>query len=384
MSFFLTPISSVLASGVGIDAYAQYHKNFRHSLQWCDEFNGFAGKIQEKISISNLLKPNLQKKLDRVHKLALGSINHFDPVNFSVCSEYLPIISASARGCVEKLFLETDLFLHQKKNSIYSSPLTTAGSISALLAQVLKSSAFHLNVSATCSSSLAALVFAKNILLSREYNDVLLVASEAPLHPFIFAQMKALNILASSNKDKEYPYRPFADENNLAGMCLGEGAFSFLASTKEKNDLSMKVLAVTGFNECDASLTGMHSDGRGFLSVTAKLLSIAGIAFEDIDFVIPHATGTTLNDVIEINFLKKYFLHANILPIKWLIGHLFGASAAQALLHAALLLNQKIFSTPLPYSSLIHSPNSQKKSKVGLIVSAGFGGNFYGAIVSKN
>ena len=72
--------------------------------------------------------------------------------------------------------------------------------------------------------------------------------------------------------------------------------------------------------------------GRGAAMAMTKALRQAGLAPDEIDYIVAHGTSTPLNDVTETRAIKAAFGdHAYKVPIsspKSMVGHLLGAAGA--------------------------------------------------------
>jgi 3-oxoacyl-[acyl-carrier-protein] synthase II len=138
--------------------------------------------------------------------------------------------------------------------------------------------------------------------------------------------------------------RPF--DRHRQGTVFGDGAAMLVLESAEHAAVRGRTpyaeLGGAGWS-CDAyHPTAPEPEGRQAVRVMRDGLAEAGLAPDDIGAVIPHATGTPLNDAVESRALRQVFGdrcdRLPLLSLKAMIGHTAGAAGAFACLAAALML----------------------------------------------
>lgn len=120
-------------------------------------------------------------------------------------------------------------------------------------------------------------------------------------------------------------------DKNRKGLNLGEGAGVLVIETKDsaqKRGMQSN-LSLTGYGSAaDAyHLTAPHPQGIGLEAAINKALADSGIGPEQVSFVNAHGTGTTDNDMVEGNVLKRIFgQELKMLSTKGFTGHTLGAA----------------------------------------------------------
>jgi 3-oxoacyl-[acyl-carrier-protein] synthase II len=112
-------------------------------------------------------------------------------------------------------------------------------------------------------------------------------------------------------------------------------------------------------------------------------LKNAGIAPNEVDYIVAHGTATPLNDATETRAIKAaYGAYAHKVPIsspKSMIGHLVGAAGiASALAGIGAIRDQVIpptanLHTPDPECDLDYVPLTARKAKIDTVAVHGFG-----------
>src|SRR5258707_1181885 len=123
--------------------------------------------------------------------------------------------------------------------------------------------------------------------------------------------------------------------------------------------------------------------GGGQARAMTGALRNAGVAPDEIDYIVAHGTSTTLNDATETRAIKTaYGAHARKVAIsspKSMIGHLVGAAGiASALAGIGAIRDQVIpptanLHTPDPECDLDYVPVTARKARVETVAVHGFG-----------
>lgn len=281
----------------------------------------------------------------------------------------------SSRGATQLFERYHSEFLQKGQANKLSSPSTTLGNISSLVARDLKVQGIAISHSVTCSTGLHALLNGVAWLKSGLSDKFLVGASEAALTEFTLSQMQVLKITAIPDAESEraYPCRALDLNKDANTMVLGEGAAAAcLQLGTQKNALAY--IAGLGFatDESEHNI-GISEDAICFQRSMRQALGTTAI--EDIDVIVMHAPGTVKGDLAEFRAIQAVFgeqvpaLTSN----KWKIGHSLGA-AGMLSIELALLMMQHQHFIPVPYTNQIAMKAPTKIRRI-LVNAVGFGGN---------
>ena len=115
-----------------------------------------------------------------------------------------------------------------------------------------------------------------------------------------------------------------------------------------------------------------------------KAIADAGIAADEVDYVVAHGTSTPLNDATETRAIKAAFgdhaYRTAISSPKSMVGHLLGAAGAVAALVAIGAIREGVIpptinldNPDLPDCDLDYVPNVARRTKVDTAIVNGFG-----------
>ncbi len=385
----ISGVGSISALGCSYDEIYNNYLNNKHflSLENINDNKYFIGKLNlnsENAINSFLSKKSEFKKYDRTAHLALiasenainnAKWNNENPIGVSI---------GSSRGATNLLENYHKIFIEKGNVPVPSSPLTTLGSISSVIASNLNINGYFSEHSVTCSTSFNTIANAIAWIKAGMANRFLAGGSEAPLTNFTIAQMEALGIY-SKDFENDFPCRPFDTiDSNKNRFVLGEGAIVFAIEGIEPDLLKkgMIVIESIGYSyEKPPSPTGISIDG-GLIEKSMRMALDNMITKDDIDLIICHAPGTSKGDMAEEIAIKNIF--GNNIPIvtsnKWKIGHTFASSGGFSI-EQAILAMQNPEITKMPFETRLKNFENKKISKV-LINATGFGGNASSIIIS--
>ncbi|HET7027365.1 MAG TPA: beta-ketoacyl-ACP synthase II [Candidatus Limnocylindrales bacterium] len=189
---------------------------------------------------------------------------------------------------------------------------------------------------AACASSVISFQDALRLIRSGECDVVVAGGSEAALLPIAFAALGNMGALSKRNDDPTHASRPF--DRDRDGFVFGEGAACMVVESAEHAIARGAVTRIQA-ELLGASLTAdayhisaPEPTGRGAAMAMTKAMRDAGVAPDEMDYVVAHGTSTPLNDVTETRAIKvAYGEHAYRMPIsspKSMVGHLLGAAGA--------------------------------------------------------
>jgi 3-oxoacyl-[acyl-carrier-protein] synthase II len=238
---------------------------------------------------------------------------------------------------------------------------------------------------AACATSVIAFHDALRLIRSGECDVVLTGGSEAPIVPMGVAALANMTALSKRNDSPETASRPF--DGTRDGFVLGEGGGVVVIESLEHalaRGATPIVEVIGGALTADAfHISAPEPTGRGQARAMTLALKNAGVAPDEIDYIVAHGTATPLNDATETRAIKTaYGAHAGKVPIsspKSMIGHLVGAAGiASALAGIGAIRDQVI-----PPTANLHTPDSEcdldyvpltaRRAKIDTVAVNGFG-----------
>jgi 3-oxoacyl-[acyl-carrier-protein] synthase II len=238
---------------------------------------------------------------------------------------------------------------------------------------------------AACATSVIAFHDALRLIQTGECDVVLTGGSEAPVNTMGVAALANMTALSKRNDSPETASRPF--DATRDGFVLGEGAgvvvIESLAHARERGATPI-VEVLGGALTADAfHISAPDPTGRGQMRAMTLALRNAGVAPDEIDYIVAHGTATQLNDATETRAIKDaYGAHARKVAIsspKSMIGHLVGAAGIASALAAIGAIRDGIIPptanlhTPDPDCDLDYVPLTARKARVETAAINGFG-----------
>lgn len=216
-----------------------------------------------------------------------------------------------------------------------------------------------LAIDTACSSSLVALHSACQALRARECEVALAAGVQVTLSPDPFIWLSRLHGLSADGRCKSFSEK--AD-----GYGRGEGcvvlALKRLSDARAAGDRILSLIRGSAVNH-DGVRSGLATPtGEGQRTVIQRALVNARLQPSDIDYVEPHAIGTSLGDAIELESLARAYGPGRSVPLwvgslKATIGHLEPASGIAGVLKVITSLQHEALPPSphaLPLSSLVN------------------------------
>ncbi len=238
---------------------------------------------------------------------------------------------------------------------------------------------------AACATSVIAFHDALRLIRSGECDVVLTGGSEAPVVPMGVAALGNMTALSKRNDSPETASRPF--DKTRDGFVLGEGGgvvvVESLAHALGRGATPIAEV-IGGALTADAfHISAPEPSGRGQARAMTLALKNAGVAPDEIDYIVAHGTATPLNDQTETRAIKSaYGDHARRVAIsspKSMIGHLVGAAGIASVLAGVGAIRDQVIPptanlhTPDPECDLDYVPLTARKAKVETVAVHGFG-----------
>jgi 3-oxoacyl-[acyl-carrier-protein] synthase II len=250
---------------------------------------------------------------------------------------------------------------------------------------------------AACASGVISFQDALRLIGMGECDVVVAGGSEAPLLAVSFAALANMGALSKRNDDPEGASRPF--DRTRDGFVFGEGAgILVVESAQHALDRGATILAeITGAAlTADAyHISAPEPTGRGAAMAMTGAMRQAGVAPDEIDYIVAHGTSTPLNDATETKAIKRAFGdQAYKVPVsspKSMVGHMLGAAGAASAIAAVGAIRDGWvpptinYHEPDPECDLDYVPNVKRQVRVetAMINGFGFGGQNAVAIFKR-
>lgn len=263
------------------------------------------------------------------------------------------------------------------------------GDIAAELARITRTRGPVLTVSAACASGLHALIRGVMLIRAGEARQVLVVATEASVHPLFLGSFQRLGVLAKPGEG----CRPF--DRNRTGFYMTEAAAAVLleavepdgslrsqrAALRQRSHPQQPVFVDRFALGGDAThLTSGDPNGRVLRHLLRQV-----IAGRPVDLIHAHGTGTEMNDATELAAIDETVIDQPDRPVvyshKAALGHSLGASGLLAVVinclsHTTGEIPPNVRTTdPLPARRVVIPQSTTRRSvRRSLAIAAGFGG----------
>lgn len=231
--------------------------------------------------------------------------------------------------------------------------------------------------STACTSSSNAMVFAKEVLETGAYTQVLVVGADS----ISYTTVNGFNALGVLSSECSTPF-----DSNRTGMNVAEGIGVLLLGTKVSN---VQLLGV-GCSSDAYNITHPQPEGNGAKLAMQNALQDAGLEAEKIDYINAHGTGTVANDTSEGKAILSLFPHHPYVgSTKSITGHTLGACGTiEAVISAQVLKQQMVPSNRDLKTKELEDLNTLQENKhanVNFVLSNAFafGGNNVSIILKK-
>jgi 3-oxoacyl-[acyl-carrier-protein] synthase II len=238
---------------------------------------------------------------------------------------------------------------------------------------------------AACASGVQALIDAQRLIEHRDAEVVLAGGTESAILPVAFAALANMGALSKRNDDPTGASRPFDADRD--GFVFGEGAAVLTVESAEHAERrGARIIAevVGGAMTADAfHISAPDPTGEGAARAMVRALRDAGVAPEEVDYVVAHGTSTPLNDATETKAIHAAFgEHAARLAVssnKSMVGHTLGAAGAISAIAAVCSIRDGMipptinYETPDPACDLDYVPNGARQAPVRTAIINGFG-----------
>jgi 3-oxoacyl-[acyl-carrier-protein] synthase II len=238
---------------------------------------------------------------------------------------------------------------------------------------------------AACASGVQALIDAQRLIEHGDVEVVLAGGTESAILPVAFAALANMGALSKRNDDPAGASRPFDAERD--GFVFGEGAAVLtIESAEHAERRGARIIAEVagGAMTGDAfHISAPDPTGDGAARAMTRAMRDAGVAPDEVDYVVAHGTSTPLNDATETKAIHAAFgehaAHLAVSSNKSMIGHTLGAAGAISAVAAVCAIRDGMipptinYATPDPACDLDYVPNTARKAPVTTVIINGFG-----------
>lgn len=281
--------------------------------------------------------------------------------------------------------------------SPFALPNIYLSSITSQVAQYFAIRGTSYAVSTACASATHAMI--NSFLQIQGGGEDLMVTggSDTCLTPYVFGGFDVLRAMSLRNHDPQKACRPFDRERD--GFVMGEGSgvliFEELEHARRRGAHIYGEVVGFGMTADAYHLTEPDPDGKALGKAVKDAIQMGGFHPEEIDYINPHGTSTPLNDRVETKMIKdvlgKQAYRIPISSTKSITGHMMGAAGGVEAIALLLAIEKGIihptlnYEFPDPECDLDYVPNVARKKEVriGLSISAGFGGVNSAILIKK-
>jgi 3-oxoacyl-[acyl-carrier-protein] synthase II len=343
---------------------------------------------------TTVMDAKMARRMSRFIQLAMGAGTEAvrdSGIDFAAMDQdqrdRVGVVVNTGGGGIEQIIDGTHV--HDQKGPRFVSPFAVpalSGSMAAcMLSMEYRLTGPVITQVAACATSVIAFHDALRLIRDGDCDVVLTGGSEAPIWPMGLAALSNMTALSKRNDDPATASRPF--DATRDGFVLGEGAgvviVESLAHAQERGATPIAEILGGALTADAFHISAPDPSGRGQTRAMTSALRNAGVAPDEIDYIVAHGTATQLNDSTETKAIKSaYGDHAYKVAIsspKSMIGHLVGAAGiASALAGFGAMRDQVIpptanLHTPDPECDLDYVPLVARPAKVETVAVNGFG-----------
>jgi 3-oxoacyl-[acyl-carrier-protein] synthase II len=340
------------------------------------------------------MEPKMARRMSRFIHLAMGAGAEAVAnagLDFAAMTQdeldRVGVVVNTGGGGIESIIEGTHV--HDTKGPRFVSAFAVPA-LSGSMAACMLSMKYHLTGPvitqvAACATSVIAFHDALRLIQTGECDIVLTGGSEAPIVPMGVAALSNMTALSKRNDSPETASRPF--DATRDGFVLGEGAGVVIVESAEhalRRGATPIAEVIGGALTADAfHISAPDPTGRGQARAMDKALRSAGVAPDEIDWIVAHGTSTSLNDSTETTAIKAAYGSAAatraISSPKSMIGHLVGAAGIASAMAAIGGIRDNVVSptanlhTPDPLCDLDYVPLVARNKRVDTVAVNGFG-----------
>ena len=395
----VTGLGAVMPIGNDFETYWANLRNGVTGTRRIQSFDptGFEVQIAAEVldyDPTTVMDAKMVRRMSRFIHLAMGAGKEAvaaSGIDFEAMSpeqrDRVGVVVNTGGGGIEEIIDGTHV--HDQKGPRFVSPFAIPA-LSGSMAGCMLSMDYHLTGPvmtqvAACATSVIAFHDALRLIATGECDVVLAGGSEAPVWSMGVAALANMGALSKRNDAPETASRPF--DATRDGFVLGEGAGVVVVESAEHalaRGATPIAEVIGGALTADAfHISAPDPTGRGQARAMTNALRNAGVAPDEVDWIVAHGTSTSLNDATETRAIKAAYGSAAasraISSPKSMIGHLVGAAGIASALAALGGIRDNVISptanlhTPDPECDLDYVPLVARERKVDTVAVNGFG-----------
>jgi len=343
---------------------------------------------------ASVMDPKMARRMTRFIHLAMGAGREAvasSGLDFAAMTveerDRVAVVMNTGGGGIESIIDGTHV--HDTKGprfvSAFAVPALSGSMAGCMLSMEYRLTGPVITQVAACATSVIAFHDALRLIATGEADVVLTGGTEAPIWPMGVAALSNMTALSKRNDSPETASRPF--DATRDGFVLGEGAGVMVVESAEhalKRGATPIAEVLGGALTADAfHISAPDPSGRGQARAMTNAMRNAGVAPDEIDWIVAHGTSTSLNDSTETTAIKAAYGSAAqsraVSSPKSMIGHLVGAAGIASALAAVGGIRDGVISptanlhTPDPACDLDYVPLVARKAKVDTVAVNGFG-----------
>ncbi|HET7829608.1 MAG TPA: beta-ketoacyl-[acyl-carrier-protein] synthase II [Candidatus Limnocylindrales bacterium] len=395
----VTGLGAVMPIGNDFETYWSNLRNAVTGTRRIQSFDASEFEVQIAAEVldfdpTTVMDPKMARRMSRFIHLAMGAGRQAvedSGIDFAAMTEEerdrVAVVVNTGGGGIEAIIDGTHV--HDTKGprfvSAFAVPALSGSMAGCMLSMEYKLTGPVMTQVAACATSVIAFHDALRLIATGEADVVLAGGSEAPVVPMGVAALANMTALSKNNEHPETASRPF--DLTRDGFVLGEGAGVMVVESAEhalKRGATPIAEVIGGALTADAfHISAPGPSGRGQARAMSNALRNAGVAPDEIDWIVAHGTSTSLNDVTETRAIKAAYGSAAptraISSPKSMIGHLVGAAGIASALAAVGGIRDNVISptanlhTPDPECDLDYVPLVAREKRVDTVAINGFG-----------
>jgi 3-oxoacyl-[acyl-carrier-protein] synthase II len=395
----VTGMGAVMPIGNDFETYWRNLRDAVTGTRRIQSFDASAFEVQIAAEVigfdpSTVMEPKMARRMSRFIHLAMGAGKEAvrsSGIDFAAMTpeqrDRVGVVVNTGGGGIEQIIDGTHV--HDQKGprfvSAFAIPALSGSMAACQLSMEFGLTGPVMTQVAACATSVIAFHDALRLIASGECDVVLTGGTEAPVWPMGIAALANMGALSKRNDSPETASRPF--DATRDGFVLGEGAGVVIVESLE-HALARGATPIAevlgGALTADAfHISAPDPTGRGQARAMTNALRNAGVAPDEVDWIVAHGTSTSLNDVTETRAIKAAYGSAAssraISSPKSMIGHLVGAAGIASALAALGGIRDQVISPtanlhdPDPECDLDYVPLTARPARVDTVSVNGFG-----------
>ena len=395
----ITGMGAVMPIGNDFETYWRNLQNGVTGTRPITSFDasGFEVRIAAEVlgfDVSSVMDPKMARRMSRFIHLGMGAAKEAvasSGIDFAAMSQderdRCGVVLNTGGGGIESIIEGTHV--HDTKGprfvSAFAVPALSGSMAGCMVSMEYGITGPVMTQVAACATSVIAFHDALRLIATGECDVVLTGGTEAPIVPMGVAALSNMTALSKRNDSPETASRPF--DLTRDGFVLGEGA-GVVVVESAAHALARGATPIAeilgGALTADAfHISAPDPSGRGQARAMTSAMRNAGVAPDEIDWIVAHGTSTSLNDSTETTAIKAAYGSAAytraISSPKLMIGHLVGAAGIASALAAIGGIRDGVISptanlhTPDPACDLDYTPLVARRTRVDTVAVNGFG-----------